>query len=135
MTGGAMINGTHVMVYSHDAEADRAFLRDTLGFAGIDAGEGWLIFKLPPAEIAVHPTEGETKHQLYLMCDDIQKTLEDLATKGVEISGQVSDEGWGQLASIKLPSGSEIALYEPRHAIAHSQVIPVTFALRVGSTQ
>lgn len=82
----------------------------------------------------MHPTEGETKHQLYLMCDDIQKTLEDLATKGVEISGQVSDEGWGQLASIKLPSGSEIALYEPRHAIAHSKVT-VTFALRVGSTQ
>ena len=114
-----MITGAHVIVYSHDAEADRAFVRDTLGFPGIDAGGGWLIFKLPPAEIAVHPTDGETKHELSLMCDDIGQLLAELTTKGVEISRAVSDEGWGLLASVRLPSGSDLALYEPRHPVAY----------------
>ncbi len=115
-----MINGAHVIIYSQDADADRAFIRDTLGFAGVDAGEGWLIFKLPPAEIAVHPAEGETKHEFFLMCDDLDKQLADLAGKGVQISQPVSDEGWGLLASIRLPSGSDLPLYEPRHPVAHS---------------
>jgi hypothetical protein len=114
-----MINGAHVIVYSHDADADRAFIRDTLGFAGVDAGGGWLIFKLPPAEIAVHPGDGTTQHELYLMCDDIEQTLGALTRQGVEVVRPVSDEGWGLLASIRLPSGSELSFYEPRHPVAY----------------
>jgi catechol 2,3-dioxygenase-like lactoylglutathione lyase family enzyme len=114
-----MINGAHVIVYSRDADADRAFLRDALGFTGIDAGDGWLIFKLPPAEIAVHPADGETKHEFYLMCENIEGLLTELTSKGVEVSRPVSDEGWGLLATIRLPSGSDLALYEPRHPVAY----------------
>jgi hypothetical protein len=113
-----VINGAHVIVYSTDAEADRDFIQETLGFAGVDAGQGWMIFRLPPAEIAVHPTSGPPVHELYLMCDDIKKTLDDLASKGVQLAGEVSDEGWGLLASIKLPSGGTLPLYEPRHPVA-----------------
>ncbi len=98
-----MINGAHVILYSTDAEADRVFIRDVLGFAGVDAGDGWLIFKLPPAEIAVHPSDGLGKHEFYLMCDDLEKTLADLTA----------------LASIKLPSGSELSIYQPRHPTAY----------------
>ena len=76
-----MINGTHVIIYTRDAAADRAFIRDTLGFPGVDAGDGWLIFKLPPAEIAIHPTDGESRHELYLMCEDIASTLQELAAR------------------------------------------------------
>ena len=90
-----------------------------LGFAGIDAGGGWLIFKLPPAEIAVHPTDEQEKHESYLMCDDIEKTLADLTAKGITISHPVSDQGWGLLASIKLPRGSELSIYQPRHPTAY----------------
>lgn len=115
-----MINGAHVIVYSRDAEADRAFIRDTFDFPDVDAGGGWLIFKLPPAEIALHPTDDEPKHEFYLMCDDIEKLLAELAAKGVEIADPVSDQGWGLLASIKLPSGSDLPLYEPRHPVAHN---------------
>jgi len=114
-----MINGAHVIVYAQDAEADRAFIRDTLGFANVDAGGGWLIFKLPPAELAVHPTDGAATHELYLMCDDIEHTLADLAGKGVQVSRPISDEGWGLLAAIRLPSGSDLQLYEPRHPVAY----------------
>lgn len=114
-----MITGAHVIVYSRDAEADRAFVRDVLGFPAVDAGDGWLIFGLPPAEIAVHPTDGATAHEFYLMCDDISATVEDLMARGVEIVRPVSDEGWGLLASFRLPSGAEQAVYEPRHPVAH----------------
>ncbi len=114
-----MINGAHVILYSTDAEADRVFIHDMLGFAGVDAGDGWLIFKLPPAEIAVHPTDGLGKHEFYLMCDDIGKTLANLTARGVTISQPVSDAGWGLLASIKLPSGSELSIYQPRHPTAY----------------
>jgi len=114
-----MINGAHVIAYSRDAQADRAFLSDVLGFAGVDAGQGWLISKLPPAEIAVHPTDEEARHELYLMCDDIEKTLEELTAKGVEVSRPVRDQGWGLLASIELPGGSNLGLYEPRHPVAY----------------
>ena len=110
-----MINGAHIILYSTDAEADRVFIRDVLGFAGVDAGDGWLIFKLPPAEIAVHPTDGPGKHEFSLMCDDIEKTLADLTARGVTISHPASDQGWGVLASMKLPSGSELSIYQPRH--------------------
>jgi catechol 2,3-dioxygenase-like lactoylglutathione lyase family enzyme len=113
-----MINGAHVIVYSRDADADRAFLRDSLGFTQVDAGDGWLIFKLPPAEIAVHPADREAKHEFYLMCDNIERLLAELTAKGVEVARPVSDEGWGLLASIRLPSGADLALYEPRHPTA-----------------
>lgn len=116
---GATINGAHVILYSRDADADRAFIRDTLGFAGVDSGGGWLIFKLPPAEVAVHPTDAEAKHEFYLMCDDIESLLAALTAKGVEVSRPISDEGWGLLASIRLPSGSDLPLYEPRHPVAY----------------
>ncbi len=112
-----MINGAHVILYSTDAEADRVFIRDVLGFAG--AGAGWLIFKLPPAEIAVHPTDGLGKHEFYLTCNDIEKTLADLTARGVTISSPLSNQGWGLLASIKLPSGSDLSIYQPRHPTAY----------------
>lgn len=115
-----MIVGSHMILYSRDAEADRAFIRDTLGFAGIDAdGRGWLIFKLPPAEIAVHPTDTDSKHEIYLLCDDIEKLLAELSAKGVTISSPVSDMGWGLLASNTLPGGSDLGLYEPRYTVAY----------------
>jgi len=114
-----MINGAHVIVYSRDAEADRAFVRDMLGFDGVDAGDGWMIFKLPPAEVAIHPTGAEPKHEFYLMCDDIASVLERLTAAGVEIAKPISDEGWGLLASIRLPSGAEQPVYQPRHPVAY----------------
>ena len=108
-----MITGAHVIVYSRDADADRAFFRDVLECPHVDAGGGWLIFKLPPGEVAVHPSEGAS-HELYLMCDDVNTTVEQLAAKGVSC-GPVSDQGWGLLTSIRLPGGGELGLYEPRH--------------------
>ena len=109
------ITGAHVIIYSTDAEADRAFVRDVLGFDAIDAGDGWLIFALPPAELAVHPTEGAGAHELYLMCDDVASLVDDLAANDIEIVRPVSDEGWGLLASFRLPSGAVRGVYEPRH--------------------
>jgi hypothetical protein len=109
-----VINGAHVIVYSRDADADRTFLRDVLGYPHVDAGGGWLIFKLPPAEVAVHPADGAPSHELYLMCDDVAATVEQLAAQGVRC-GAVSDQGWGLLTSIPLPGGGELGLYEPRH--------------------
>lgn len=114
-----MFTGAHVILYSRGAEADRAFLRDTLGFPHVDAGGGWLIFKLPPAEVAVHPTDAEPSHELYLMCDDIDRVLGDCAAKGVEVLTPVSDQGWGCVASIRLPGGGPLSIYEPHHPVAH----------------
>jgi catechol 2,3-dioxygenase-like lactoylglutathione lyase family enzyme len=108
-----MITGAHVIVYSRDADADRAFFRDVLEYPHVDAGGGWLIFKLPPGEVAVHPADGPS-HELYLMCDDVTATVEQLAAKGVTC-GEVSDQGWGLLTSIRLPGGGDLGLYEPRH--------------------
>jgi catechol 2,3-dioxygenase-like lactoylglutathione lyase family enzyme len=110
-----MITGVHAIMYGEDADAIRGFLRDTLGLEGVDAGGGWLIFKLPPAELAAHPSEGAPRHELFLMCDDIEATVSELAAKGVEFSGPVSDEGWGLLTHVKVPGGGELGLYEPRH--------------------
>ena len=110
-----MINGLHAIVFSPEAEKVRAFLGDVLGLASVDAGGGWLIFASPPAELAVHPTEGAGYHQLYLMCDDINATLAELTDKGVEVARDVSDQGWGLLAAIRLPDGAELAIYQPRH--------------------
>ncbi|MFI1966931.1 VOC family protein [Streptomyces pathocidini] len=115
-----MISGAHVIVYSRDAEADRAFIREVLEFPGVDAGGGWLIFKLPPAEVAVHPTDGEPRHEFYLMCDDLDAQLAELAAKGVEIARPVSEQRWGRLAALRLPSGAELPIYQPLHPVAHS---------------
>ncbi|WP_377267935.1 VOC family protein [Peterkaempfera sp. SMS 1(5)a] len=110
-----MINGAHVILYSSDAEADRAFFRDVLDFPHIDAGGGWLIFKLPPAEIAVHPAEGAASHELFFMCDDVRSTVAELTDKGVEFTQPITDERWGVVTGFRLPGGSEVRLYEPRH--------------------
>jgi catechol 2,3-dioxygenase-like lactoylglutathione lyase family enzyme len=110
-----MITGAHAVLYSRDAEGLRAFLRDVLGFAGVDAGGGWMIFALPPAEVAAHPDEHGGRHQLYLMCDDIAATVAELEAKGVEFTGPVTDAGWGLLTHMKVPGGDELGLYEPRH--------------------
>jgi len=110
-----VITGVHAIVFSPDAEKVRAFFADVLGWPSADAGEGWLIFALPPAELAVHPGDGESRHQLYLMCDNIDATLAELRDKGVEVAREASDQGWGLLASIRLPDGSELPIYQPRH--------------------
>ncbi len=108
-----MITGAHTILYSPDADALRAFFRDVFGFPAVDAGGGWLIFGLPPAELAAHP--GETSgSELYLMCDDLEATMDELRSKGVEL-GPVSDQGWGRVTTIALPDGGELGLYEPRH--------------------
>ena len=109
-----MINGVHAIVFSQEAEQVRAFFSETLGLSSVDAGGGWLIFALPPAELAVHPAD-TASHQLYLMCDDIHATLAELKAKGVEVTGEVADRGWGLLSSIRLPDGAEFGIYEPRH--------------------
>jgi len=105
----------HAIVFSRDAEKVRAFFADVLGMPSADAGGGWLIFALPPAELAVHPADGDSHHQLYLMCDDIHATLNELKAKGAEVAGEVSDQGWGLLAAVRLPDGSEFPIYQPRH--------------------
>jgi predicted enzyme related to lactoylglutathione lyase len=107
----------HAIVFSAEAEKVRAFFADVLRMPSVDAGGGWLIFALPPAELAVHPADGETRHELYLMCDDIQATLADLRARGVEVAREVSDQGWGLVAAIRLPDGSEFPIYEPRHPL------------------
>jgi catechol 2,3-dioxygenase-like lactoylglutathione lyase family enzyme len=110
-----MINGAHAIVYSTDAEADRAFLRDVLGLTHVDAGHGWLIFGLPPAEVAVHPGERNDAHELYFMCDDVEAFVAGLSARGVTCS-LVQDRGWGRLTSVSLPGGGKLGVYEPRHA-------------------
>jgi catechol 2,3-dioxygenase-like lactoylglutathione lyase family enzyme len=112
-----MVFGAHVIVYSRDAEADRAFLRDVLGLANVDAGHGWLIFALPPAEVAVHLAEVNGRHELYLMCDDLRAEIRALEAKGVRCA-EVQDERWGSVTRMQLPGGGELGLYQPRHATA-----------------
>jgi catechol 2,3-dioxygenase-like lactoylglutathione lyase family enzyme len=112
-----MILGAHVIVYSRDADADRAFLRDVLGLPHVDAGRGWLIFGLPGGEAAVHPGDENDHHELYLMCDDVAAQVATLRGAGVECSDPV-DRGWGVLATITLPGGGELGIYQPRHPMA-----------------
>ena len=111
-----MITGVHAIVYSEQAQAAREFFRDLLGWESVDAGVGWLIFALPPAELAVHPAAGPDRHELYLMCDDLDATLEELRSKGVEMVEDVSEQRWGRTTAIGIPGGGRIALYEPAHA-------------------
>ena len=110
-----MITGVHAIVFSPDAVKLRAFFADVLDLPSADAGGGWLIFALPPAELAVHPADGDGRHELYLMCDDIHATLAELRAKGVGVARDVSDQGWGLLAAIRLPDGGELPIYQPRH--------------------
>ena len=122
-----MINGAHFLLYSKDPEADRAFLRDVLEFRSVDAGRGWLIFRLPPAEIAVHPSSEETVAPtaedgvagatFYLMCDDLGSTMKDLRAKKVKFS-PVEEAQWGTVTTLRLPSGASIGLYQPKHPTA-----------------
>jgi catechol 2,3-dioxygenase-like lactoylglutathione lyase family enzyme len=110
-----VITGIHAIVFSPEAEKVREFFADVLGMPSADAGGGWLIFALPPAELAVHPATGDGRHELYLMCDDIHATLAELQDKGAVLARGVSDQGWGLLAAIRLPDGGELPIYEPRH--------------------
>lgn len=119
-----MIIGAHFLLYSRDAEADRRFLRDVLGFRGVDAGGGWLIFALPPAELAVHPADANfvQRHAerellgaiLYLMCDDLGTAISTLCDRGAPI-GSVGQAEWGSFTTVTLPSGGAIGLYQPTH--------------------
>ena len=116
------ITGAHVLLYSSAPEELRAVLRDVFSWKFVDAGDGWLIFALPPSEIGVHPAEGPAfesgTHQFSLMCDDITATVRGLRAKGVDVRGEPKDEGWGISVVLALPGGVEVQLYEPRHAVA-----------------
>lgn len=110
-----MILGAHAILYSKNADADRAFLRDVIGLTHVDAGEGWLIFGLPPSEVGVHPGARNDVHELYLMCDDVEAFVAAMASAGVQCSA-VQSMGWGRLTHIRLPGGGKLGVYEPRHA-------------------
>ena len=108
------IIGAHTIIYSKSAEADRAFLRDVFGLPNVDVGHGWLIFAVPPAEVAVHPSEENNIHEFYLMTDDVQGLFESLIKRGVKCT-PLQDQGWGILTQVKLPGGGTVGVYEPRH--------------------
>jgi catechol 2,3-dioxygenase-like lactoylglutathione lyase family enzyme len=112
-----MIFGAHVIVYSKNADADRAFFRDVLGFKSVDAGHGWLIFALPPAEAAFHPSDKNGVHELYFLCDDLKAEIASLAKKHVKCS-EVHEERWGSITKIRLPGGGDVGLYQPKHPTA-----------------
>ena len=111
-----MISGAHVVVYSKNAEADRAFFRDILGFTSVDAGHRWLIFALPPTEAALHSSEDDA-HELYFMCGDLKAEMASLAKKGVKCS-KIEDARWGSITKMQLPSGANVGLYQPKHPTA-----------------
>ena len=117
-----MIFGAHVIVYSKDATADRAFFQNVLGLSSVDAGHGWLIFALPPAEMAVHPAEEDAWNELYFMCDDLKAEMRALAGRGVRCS-EMEEARWGSVTRVRLPGGGEVGLYEPKHP---SPLIPTT---------
>jgi len=112
-----MIFGAHIVAYSRDAAADRAFFRDVLGFQAVDAGHGWLIFALPPAEAAVHPAGENDRHELFFLCDDLKAEVAALAGRGV-LCSEVQEAGWGSVVRIRLPGGGQIGLYQPKHPLA-----------------
>ena len=110
-----MITGAHSIIFSTDADADRAFLRDVIGLPHVDVGGGWLIFGLPPAEVAVHPADTNGKHELYFMCNDVEALVETLAARNIE-TAPIQDQGWGLVTQITLPGGGKLPMYQPRHA-------------------
>lgn len=112
-----MINGVHALIYAKNAEKVRSFFRDVLGLKSVDAGQGWLIFGLPPAELGVHPADDEEYHELYLMCDDVKATIEELKGKGVNCS-PIHEMDWGFATSIEIPGGGTIGMYQPKHPMA-----------------
>ena len=117
------VKGAHVLLYTTEPEALRDVFRRVFRFDHVDSGDGWLIFALPPAELGIHPAEGPTfasgvRHQLTLMCDDIEGTIEDLQAEGIQVTGEPEDEGWGITTTLELPGGVEVMLYEPRHQTA-----------------
>ena len=111
----SMITGAHAIIFTPEADAARAFLRDVLQLDSVDAGGGWLIFALPPAELGVHPDDGTPRHELYLMCDDIDETIAELRARGAEFEGDVENAGFGRVATMKMPGG-RLRVYQPRHA-------------------
>lgn len=115
-----MIIGAHTIIHSTDAEADRAFIRDMLQFPAVDTGDGWLIFALPPSEVAVHPADDNDTHELYLMTDDVKAEIARLQKAGVRCK-PVSDRSYGLVTSIILPGGGSLGLYQPRHPLAHDR--------------
>ena len=126
----ALVNGVHILIYSPNPDADRAFLRDVLGFKYVDVGHGWLIFGLPPAEAACHPMDtddGQREHaghrlltsHVYLMCEDVRATIDALKAKGVACT-EIEQERWGLRTTIRMPSGGELGLYQPRHEVAYN---------------
>ena len=115
-----LISGVHALIYSHDAAADRAFFRDVLGLDSVDSGGGWLIFALPPSELAIHPTEEADDHELYLLCENIEATATELERRGVPLTRPFDEERWGRVTRITLPGGGRIGLYQPKHALAHT---------------
>jgi predicted enzyme related to lactoylglutathione lyase len=118
-----VINGTHAIIYADDAERARAFFRDVLNLPNIDAHDGWLIFKLPPAELGIHPAgspgPGDGQHEVYLMCDDIDATVAELTDKGVEFTTGIENQGFGRLTRLRVPGGGELGLYQARHQTAY----------------
>lgn len=109
-----MINGSHVVIHTQDADADRAFFRDVLGFPSVDAGRGWLIFRLPEPEAAFHPADENDRHDLYLMSDDLAADMADLRAKGVELE-EIVEARWGSITKLRLPGGGVVGLYQPKH--------------------
>ncbi len=123
-----MITGTHAIIYANDADKARAFFRDVLDLPNVDAHGGWLIFKLPPAELGIHPAGApgdpatgapSGHHELYLMCDNVEATVADLTAKGVEFTSEIENQGFGLLARLQVPGAGEIGLYQPRHPTAY----------------
>ena len=110
-----MITGAHMIIYSTDPELDRAFIRDVLKFSSVDVGEGWLIFGLPPAELAVHPADENDHQKLYLMCDDIDELITGMRSLKIECSA-IEELSWGRLSRIRLPGGGKLGIYQPKHA-------------------
>jgi predicted enzyme related to lactoylglutathione lyase len=116
-----LISGAHVIIYSRDAEADRKFFKDVLGLDSVDSGGGWLIFALPPSEVAIHPTDEEERHEFYLLCEDIDATAKELERKGVHLKRPFDEARWGRVTELTLPGGGRIGLYQPKHPLAHAK--------------
>jgi len=132
--GGPMINGAHAIIYSKAPEKDRAFLRDVLKLPSVDVGGGWLIFGLPPAEVAVHPSKKNNVHEFYLMCADVEKVVATLGKQGVRCS-PVQNLGWGMRTDVTLPGGGRLGVYQPRHARPKAMRVPSTRSRKKSSSK